>query len=171
MLHDNISVVSQSGTIFSGTIIENVALASNEYDLEAIKNACRIACIHEFIESLPMGYYTKIGKLGLELSGGQKQRLYIARAVYRNCKVLILDEATSSLDAKTEKNVIENLFEYSKNKTLIIAAHRLSTIKNSDNIVVMDCGKIVEQGNHDYLIRLGGYYYDLIENQISVNDY
>lgn len=72
---------------------------------------------------------------------------------------------------KLRKNVIENLFEYSKNKTLIIAAHRLSTIKNSDNIVVMDCGKIVEQGNHDYLIRLGGYYYDLIENQISVNDY
>ena len=114
-----------------------------------------------------MGYNTKIGVNGLDLSGGQKQRLYLARAIYKNPKLLFLDEATSSLDASNERNIINNIISYYKNRTIIISAHRLSTIKNADKIIYLDNGKIKEEGTHEQLINLKGLYYTLVKNQLS----
>ncbi|CCZ38177.1 peptidase domain-containing ABC transporter [Bacteroides fragilis] len=161
-------VVMQDGYIFSGTIADNIALSDEEPDQVRLKQAARIACIDEFIERLPMQYYTKIGKAGVDLSGGQKQRILIARAVYKNPEFIFFDEATSSLDATNEKEIMGNLKEFYKNKTVVIIAHRLSTVKDADNIIVLDNGFVVEQGSHTDLTARKGKYYHLVKNQLEL---
>ncbi|MCE8828601.1 peptidase domain-containing ABC transporter [Bacteroides fragilis] len=160
--------VMQDGYIFSGTIAANIALAEETPELARLKQAARIACIDEFIERLPMQYYTKIGKAGVDLSGGQKQRILIARAVYKNPEFIFFDEATSSLDATNEKEIMGNLKEFYKNKTVVIIAHRLSTVKDADNIIVLDNGFVVEQGSHTDLTTRKGKYYHLVKNQLEL---
>ena len=157
----------QSGYIFSGSVMENIALADHEPDMERVVKAARIACIDDFIATLPMGYNTRIGATGIELSGGQKQRLFIARAVYKAPQYVFLDEATSSLDANNEKMVISNLMEFYKGRTVVIAAHRLSTIKNSDKIIYIERGVIQEEGDHNELVAQQGKYFQLMQNQLS----
>lgn len=159
--------VMQSGYIFSGSVMENIALADQEPDMERVVKAARIACIDDFIATLPMGYNTRIGATGIELSGGQKQRLFIARAVYKDPQYVFLDEATSSLDANNEKMVISNLMEFYKGRTVVIAAHRLSTIKNSDKIIYIERGVIQEEGDHNELVARQGKYFQLMQNQLS----
>ncbi|MDD7272612.1 MAG: peptidase domain-containing ABC transporter [Prevotella sp.] len=166
----NCSAVMQTGFIFNGTILENIALSASEPSIEIAKRAAKIACLDQFIEQLPMGYYTKIGVYGLELSGGQKQRLFIARAVYKQPNFLFLDEATSSLDANNESLIVKNFNHFFKGKSVIISAHRLSTIKNADQIVVLKNGTIVEVGKHSELIKQKGVYYTIVENQLTLEN-
>lgn len=161
-----VGAVLQNGKIFSGTILSNIALSDETPDHDKAMTAARLACIDDFINSLPLGMHSRIGKTGLDLSGGQQQRILIARAIYRNPEVLILDEATSSIDAVTEAKIMTNIYEYFKGRTLIIAAHRLSTIRDADNIVVLDNGCIVEQGMHEQLLRAGGVYSSLVNRQM-----
>lgn len=160
-------VVMQDGYIFSGTVAYNVALEDN-IDVKRLKKAAHIACIDEFIEHLPMKYHTKIGKAGMDLSGGQKQRILIARAVYKNPDFIFFDEATSSLDAENEMLIMNNLKHFYKNRTVVIIAHRLSTVKDADNIIVLDKGCVKEQGNHTVLIEKQGLYYHLVKNQLEL---
>lgn len=160
--------VMQNGFIFSDTIANNIALSSEEVDYDRLVNAAEIANISDFIEGLPLGYFTKIGADGTGLSEGQKQRLLIARAVYKTPKFLFFDEATSALDANNEKTIIENLNAFFKDRTVLIIAHRLSTVKNADQIVVLDNGKIVEQGTHEELSYRQGIYYELVKNQLEL---
>lgn len=162
-------VVMQDGYIFSGSIAENIAIADVEPDVEKVKEASRIACIDDFIETLPMKYNTKIGNRGIELSGGQKQRLLIARAVYKNPEFIFFDEATSFLDTKNEYMIMYNLKSFYRGKTVVIVAHRLSTVKDADNILVLDKGCLVEQGTHKELSARKGYYYNLIKNQLELD--
>lgn len=165
-----LGIVMQSGSVFSATILENIGFSDMTPDIEKARKAAQMACIDEFIESLPMGYNTKIGKTGIELSGGQCQRLFIARALYRNPAILILDEATSSLDASTEARIMDNIFRYCEGRTLIVAAHRLSTVRNADKIVVIHDGIIAESGSHDRLVEHNGRYADLIKCQMATAD-
>lgn len=160
------AIVMQNGTLFSASIMQNIAIADEEPDPQRVAIAAGIACISDFIESLPMGYHTRVGKTGLELSGGQRQRLFIARAIYRNPEIIMLDEATSSLDAITEANVMENIFNHFKGKTVIVAAHRLSTIRNADQIVVLHNGMVIETGCHDSLMAEDSHYRRLVERQL-----
>ncbi len=159
-------VVMQNGYIFSGTILQNIAIADVSPDLEKARDAARVACIDDFFSLLPMGYHTKLGVAGLELSGGQRQRLFIARAVYKNPQVLFLDEATSSLDAGNESSIVENLAHYNQGRTVVVAAHRLSTVRRADNIIFMSRGELVEQGTHDQLVARRGAYYKLVKEQL-----
>ena len=161
-------VVMQNGTIFSGTILQNIAVAEAHPNVEKARSAARVACIDDFFSSLPMGYHTKLGVAGLELSGGQRQRLFIARAVYKNPAILFLDEATSSLDAGNESTIVENLSRYNAGRTVVIAAHRLSTVRHADKIIFMKQGTIVEQGSHDELVALRGDYYHLVSEQLQL---
>ncbi|WP_166437093.1 peptidase domain-containing ABC transporter [Niastella caeni] len=160
--------VLQDGHIFAGTLAENIAIADEAIDKDRITYAAKVACIHDFIVNLPMGYNTKVGSVGIQLSGGQKQRVLIARAVYKNPDFLFFDEATSSLDANNEKQIMENLNEFFHGKTVIIIAHRLSTVKNADQIIVLDKGRIVEQGHHDLLVTNKGNYFELVRNQLEL---
>lgn len=161
-------IVMQDGYIFSGSIAENIAIADKCPNIDKIKSASQIACIDDFIESLPMKYNTKIGNRGIELSGGQKQRLLIARAVYKNPEFIFFDEATSFLDTKNEYIIMHNLKSFYQGKTVVIVAHRLSTVKDADNIFVLDKGVLVEQGTHKELSAKKGYYYNLIKNQLEL---
>lgn len=161
-------VVMQDGFLFSGSISENIAFSDENPKPENIRKAAQIACIHDYIESLPLKYETHIGNIGVDLSGGQKQRLLIARAIYKNPKFLFLDEATSFLDATNELLIMNNLTDFFKERTVLIIAHRLSTVKNADNIIVLEHGKIVEQGDHNYLVKQKGRYYNLIKNQLEL---
>lgn len=163
-------VVMQDGFIFSDTILKNIALSDDEYDYEKVVNAVRIANIKDFINSLPLKYNTKIGGSGVGLSQGQKQRLLIARAVYKSPGFFFLDEATSALDANNEKKIINNLDEFFKGRTVIVVAHRLSTVKNADQIVVLDKGRIVEVGTHLDLSRTRGAYFELVKNQLELGN-
>ncbi len=163
-------VVMQDGYIFSGTIGDNISLQDGKWDEEQLIKACKIACIYDFITYLPLGFNTKIGNSGGDLSGGQKQRILIARAVYKNPDFLFFDEATSSLDAKNEKEIMHNLGELFLGKTVLIIAHRLSTVKNADQIIVLSKGSIIELGNHDELVDLRGEYYSLIKNQLELGN-
>ncbi len=163
-------VVMQEGYIFSDTIANNIAVGDDHIDVERLRNAVRIANIKEHIESLPLRYNTKIGMEGLGLSSGQKQRILIARAVYKNPEYLFFDEATSALDANNEKVIMNNLDEFFKGKTVVVIAHRLSTVKNADQIIVLDKGKIVELGNHTELTALKGNYYELVKNQLELGN-
>lgn len=163
-------VVMQEGYVFNDSIANNIAVGVDEVDKTRLKNAVTVANIKEFIENLPLGYNTKIGMEGVGLSTGQKQRILIARAVYKNPQYLFFDEATSALDANNEKVIMENLNEFFKDKTVVIIAHRLSTVKNADQIIVLDKGKIVETGNHTELTNLRGAYYKLVKNQLELGN-
>ena len=161
------SVVMQEGMIYSGSILSNIALTDEKPDKEKAAEALRIACLDDFVNSLPMGLNTKIGNTGIGLSGGQKQRLLIARAVYKNPEIILMDEATSSLDAATESSIVSNLMQFCRTKTVIIAAHRLSTIMHADTILFLKDGQTVESGTHTELIQKRGCYYNLFKQQIS----
>ncbi len=165
---DHCGVVMQEGYIFNDTIARNIAVGSDFIDQDKLIHAAKVANIKSFIEELPLGYNTKIGLEGTGLSTGQKQRMLIARAVYKNPKFLLFDEATSALDANNEKIIMENLNAFFSNKTAVIIAHRLSTVKNAHQIVVLDKGGIVETGTHKELTRLKGHYYNLVKNQLEL---
>jgi len=163
-------VVMQEGVIFSESIARNIAIDDDKIDRERLIKAAKIACIHEYIMGLPLKYDTKIGSDGVGLSQGQKQRILIARAVYKNPDYIFLDEATNSLDANNERMIVEHLDEFYKGKTVVIVAHRLSTVENADQIVVLDKGKVMEIGNHIELIEKRGVYYNLVRNQLELGD-
>ena len=163
-------VVMQDGVIFSETIARNIAVDDKEIDKQRLQTAAEIACIHNYVMELPLKYNTKIGRDGVGLSQGQKQRILIARAVYKNPDYIFLDEATNSLDANNERMIVEHLDEFYKGKTVVIVAHRLSTVKNADQIVVLDKGKVVEIGNHETLTAKRGAYYNLVKNQLELGN-
>ena len=160
----------QNGAIFSESIARNIAADDNEIKIEQVKKAAKIACISDFIETLPLKYNTVIGEDGIDLSQGQKQRLLIARAVYKSPPFIFLDEATNSLDADNENLIVHNLSEVYNNKTVIVIAHRLSTVMNADKIIVLHKGRIVEIGNHTELIARRGRYYRLVKNQLELGE-
>ncbi len=160
--------VMQDGFLFPESIAANIAPGTDEIDEEKLVRAAGIANIKGFIESLPLGYNTKVGASGHGLSEGQIQRLLIARVVYKNPDILIFDEATNSLDANNEKAIVENLTGFFEDKTVIVVAHRLSTVRNADKIVVMDNGRIVEIGTHETLIENNGPYFNLVKNQLEL---
>lgn len=159
----------QSGFIFSDTIEKNINLSSQPTDSCRMKEAIENAGLLNLINGLPMQLNTPLGSTGLELSGGQKQRILIARAIYKHPKILILDEATSSLDANNEKHIIEKIKNSSEGRSTIIAAHRLSTIVNADKILFIENGKIKESGTHTQLMSKRGAYYNLVSKQIDSN--
>lgn len=163
-------VVMQEGVIFAETIARNIAVDDNDIDYDRMREAAEIACIRDFIEGLPLKYDTIVGKGGNGLSLGQKQRLLIARAVYRNPSCIILDEATNSLDATNEREIVKHLSEFYKGRTVIIVAHRLSTVRDADNIIVLENGNIAEQGAHQELISNKATYYNLIRNQLELGN-
>lgn len=163
-------VVMQDGVIFSESIARNIAVDDGEVDVERLEQAARIANIHDYIMSLPLKYNTLIGRDGVGLSQGQKQRILIARAVYKKPDFIFLDEATNALDAQNERAIVENLDEFYKGRTVVVVAHRLSTVKNADQIIVVDGGKIVETGNHASLIEKRGAYYNLVKNQLELGN-
>lgn len=160
--------VLQDGYIFDDTIAKNIAVGVEEIDYHKLVSSCRIANINNFIENLPNGFYTKLGAEGTGISQGQKQRLLIARAIYKNPDYLFFDEATNSLDANNEKTITENLLKFFEGKTVVVVAHRLSTVRNADNIIVLENGRVAEQGNHETLIKLKGKYFELIKNQLEL---
>lgn len=164
----NCGVVMQEGYIFNDTIAKNIAVGEDYVDTEKLAHAIDVANISDYIDGLPLGYNTKIGSEGSGLSTGQKQRLLIARSVYKNPKYLFFDEATSALDANNEKVIMEKLNTFFADKTAVVIAHRLSTVKNAHQIVVLDNGKIIEKGNHKELIKLKGNYYHLVKNQLNL---
>lgn len=161
-------VVMQEGFIFSDTIAYNIAAGAHQVDFKRLRKAAKMANIHHYIEKLPLSYNTKIGDDGINLSVGQKQRLLIARAIYKDPQFLFLDEATSALDATNEKIIKENLDEFFKDRTVVVVAHRLSTVKNADQILVLEQGKIVEQGTHEELTEKKGAYFHLVKNQLEL---
>ena len=161
-------VVMQDGVIFSESIARNIAVDDGEIDVERLEQAAKIANIHDYVMGLPLKYNTIIGRDGVGLSQGQKQRILIARAVYKNPDFIFLDEATNSLDAKNERAIVENLDEFYKGRTVIVVAHRLSTVKNADQIIVIDKGKVIEVGNHTSLIERKGTYYNLVKIQLEL---
>lgn len=161
-------VVMQDGVIFSESIARNIAVDDSDIDVKRLEQAARIAKIHEYIMGLPLKYNTKIGRDGVGLSQGEKQRVLIARAVYKNPDFIFLDEATNALDAKNERAIVENLDEFYKGRTVVVVAHRLSTVKNADQIIVLDGGKITEIGDHSSLIEKKGAYYNLVKNQLEL---
>ncbi|WP_396152771.1 peptidase domain-containing ABC transporter [Flavobacterium sp.] len=166
----HIGTVMQEGYIFNDTIAGNIAIGVDVIDKKRLQYASDVANIKSFIDNLALGYNTKIGAEGIGMSTGQKQRLLIARAVYKNPEMLFFDEATSALDANNEKEIIEKLDSFFKNKTVVIIAHRLSTVMNADQIVVLDKGKIIETGTHKELISLKGNYYELVKNQLQLGN-
>lgn len=163
-------VVMQDGIIFSESIARNIAVDDGDINVERLEKAARIANIHDYVMGLPLKYNTQIGRDGVGLSQGQKQRILIARAVYKNPDFIFLDEATNALDAKNERAIVENLDEFYKGRTVIVVAHRLSTVKNADQIIVLDSGKVVESGNHSILIKRKGTYYNLVKNQLELGN-
>lgn len=163
-------VVMQEGIIFSESIARNIAVDDGEIDTARLMQAARIANIHDYVMSLPLKYNTKIGHDGVGISQGQKQRILIARAVYKNPDFIFLDEATNALDAKNERTIVENLNEFYKGRTVVVVAHRLSTVKNADQIIVLDGGKVAETGDHITLIKRKGAYYNLIKNQLELGE-
>ena len=162
--------VIQDGFIFSDTIATNIAIGDEEINKDRLSYAVRMANIKEFIEGLPLSYNTKIGPEGVGLSQGQKQRILIARAIYKNPEFIFFDEATNALDANNEKVILENLNEFFTGKTVVVVAHRLSTVKNADQIIVLEKGKIVEIGNHEELTTKRGAYYELVKNQLELGN-
>ncbi|WP_302494992.1 ATP-binding cassette domain-containing protein, partial [uncultured Prevotella sp.] len=163
-------VVMQDGVIFSESIARNIAVDDGDIDKVCLLKAAEIACIKDYVMALPLTFNTKIGRDGVGLSQGQKQRILIARAVYKNPDYIFLDEATNSLDANNERSIVENLDKFYKGKTVVIVAHRLSTVKNADQIIVIDHGKVVEVGNHESLTAKRGAYYNLVKNQLELGN-
>ena len=168
MWRKNTGCVMQEGYIFSDTVANNIAVGNENIDFEKLYKATKMANIQDFVEALPLGYDTKIGRDGAGISVGQKQRILIARAIYKNPDFIFFDEATSALDATNEKIVMQNLNEFLKDKTCVVIAHRLSTVKNADQIVVLEKGRIIEQGTHTDLVLLKGAYYSLVKNQLEL---
>lgn len=167
---DKCGVVMQEGFIFSDTIANNIAVGDETPDMKRLMEATTAVRMDSFIESLPLGYKTKVGIEGQGLSSGQKQRILIARAIYKQADMLILDEATNSLDAHNEKYIMNELKNIFKDKTVIVVAHRLSTVKDADNIIVLENGILKESGNHESLIQKKGSYYKLIKNQLELGN-
>jgi ATP-binding cassette, subfamily B, bacterial len=163
-------VVMQEGFIFSDTIAKNIAVSDERIIEQKLLHAVKVANIESFIKELPLGYTTKIGNSGNGISTGQKQRMLIARAVYKNPQYLFFDEATSALDANNEKVIMENLDQFFEGKTVVVIAHRLSTVKNADQIIVLEHGKVVETGNHHSLTQQKGKYYELVKNQLELGE-
>ena len=166
-LRQQLALVPQENILFSGTVASNIAFGQKVYDTESVEQAARIANAHDFIMELPQGYDTWVGERGVNLSGGQRQRISIARAVLHNPKILILDEATSALDAESESLVQEALQRLMQGRTVFIIAHRLATIRNSDRIIVLEQGQIVESGTHDELLQKAGRYAQLHSRQFD----
>jgi ATP-binding cassette subfamily B protein len=162
------SSVLQDGFIFNDTIAKNIALNGETINQNQLVHACKVANILQFIESLPLGFNTNIGAEGMGISQGQKQRILIARAVYKNPEFIFFDEATNALDANNEKVILENLQEFFSDKTVVVVAHRLSTVKNADKIVVLHDGKIFEEGTHEELSTKRGKYFELVKNQLEL---
>lgn len=162
--------VMQESYVFSDTIAHNIAVGTERVNIERLRHAVKVANIDEFIHSLPMGYDTKIGMEGNGISQGQRQRILIARAVYKNPEYIFLDEATNSLDSNNESIIMENLQEFYKGKTVLIVAHRLSTVRHADNIIVLDKGKVAEEGTHEELTRKHSFYYNLVKNQLELGE-
>ena len=160
--------VMQDGFIFSESIADNIAVGVDQVDIEKLRHAVTVANIRDFIDSLPIGYNTKIGMEGSGISQGQRQRILIARAVYKNPEFIFLDEATNALDANNEKEIMHHLHKFYKGKTVVVVAHRLSTVKDADKIVVLDQGKVAEEGTHEELTSLRGKYYELVKNQLEL---
>ncbi len=169
-LHENIGIVPQDTVLFNDTVGYNIAYGRHDASTEDVIAAAKAAKIHDFITSLPDGYDTAVGERGLKLSGGEKQRVGIARTLLKNPPVLLLDEATSALDTDTERDIQESLRQMSEGRTVITIAHRLSTVVDADNIVVLDSGKIVEQGTHDQLLAIDGRYAQMWHRQASGED-
>ena len=160
----NHAIAMQKNVLFTGKVTDNVAFGLQDANFDDIKRACEIACADEFIMELNEGYDTNLGERGAKLSAGQRQRLTIARAVIRDTPILILDEPTASLDAKTEHQVLENLAEWGKDRVVFLITHRLSTIRNADNIAFLEGGKVVESGSHDELLNIAdGRYRRFVE--------
>jgi ATP-binding cassette, subfamily B, bacterial len=168
----NCGAVMQDTFMFNDTIAGNISESEqNEMiDREKLNNAAFVANMADFVQKLPNKFNTELGTSGIRLSGGQEQRIMIARAVYKNPFYVFFDEATSALDANNEKVIMENLNNFIKGKTAIIVAHRLSTVKNADNIIVLENGTVVEQGNHETLTSLKGKYYELVKNQLELGN-
>lgn len=162
--------VMQEGYLFSDTIARNIAISDDEPDIDRIRSAARVAQIADYIEALPLAYNTRIGQDGQGISQGQRQRLLIARVVYKDPTIVLLDEATNSLDANNERHITEALRTFYSGKTVVIVAHRLSTVRNADHIVVLDKGRIVEEGTHDELTAMRGRYYSLVRNQLELGN-
>jgi ATP-binding cassette subfamily B protein len=165
---DKCGAVLQDGFIFSDTIARNIAVNDDYIDQEKLRYAVKAANIQGFIESLALGYNTRIGAEGSGLSQGQKQRILIARAIYKNPEYLFFDEATNALDANNERAIMQNLAQFFAGRTVVVVAHRLSTVINADQIVVLDKGRIIEQGTHQALTRERGAYYALVKNQLEL---
>lgn len=162
--------VMQDGYIFSDTIANNISISDERPDIHKLMHAVKVANIQDFIEELPLSYNTKIGAEGNGVSQGQRQRLLIARAVYKNPEYLFFDEATNALDAENERVIMDNLEEFNRGKTVVVVAHRLSTVKNADQIIVLEKGKVVEVGTHADLSRASGRYYELVKNQLELGN-
>ncbi len=162
--------VTQDGYIFNDNIAKNIAVSDEMPDYKKLVHACKVANILSFVESLPLGFNTKIGAEGNGISAGQKQRILIARSVYKNPEYIFFDEATNALDANNEKAIMENLNEFFQDKTVVVVAHRLSTVKNADTIIVLDNGEITEQGSHEELTTKRGKYYQLVKNQLELGN-
>ena len=167
---DHCGVVMQEGYVFNDTIAQNIAVGEDYIDKNKLRKAVEIANIKDFVEGLPLSYNTKIGNEGVGVSGGQKQRLFIAIAVYKSPDYIFFDEATSALDANNEKIIMENLEQFFEGKTAIVIAHRLSTVKHADKIIVLDKGEVVEEGNHAELVAKKGEYYRLVKNQLELGN-
>lgn len=167
---NSLGAVMQEGFIFNDTIANNIAIGTDIIDKEKLVYAADVANIKNYISELPLGFNTKIGSEGVGMSTGQKQRLLIARAVYKNPEMLFFDEATSALDANNEKEIMEKLNIFFKNKTVVVIAHRLSTVMNADQIVVLEKGKIIEIGNHETLVAKKGSYFNLVKNQLQLGN-
>ncbi len=167
---EHCGVVMQEGVIFSESIARNIAVDDGGIDTARLEEAARVACIHDYVMSLPLKYNTLVGRDGVGLSQGQKQRILIARAVYKHPGFIFLDEATNSLDARNERAIVENLEAFYRGRTVVVVAHRLSTVKNADRIIVLDGGKVVESGNHATLIERKGAYYNLVRNQLELGN-